>query len=68
MDIHFTDVQCLLKNRQKSDLFADHFEQHFESTISRTYLRKCVAFKVLNQLNLIVAMNLFTKPNFNLCV
>ena len=29
MDGHFSDLLCLLKNGQKSDSFAAHFEQHF---------------------------------------
>ena len=32
MDGHFSDLQCLLKNGQKSDSFADHFVQHFKNT------------------------------------
>ena len=40
MDGHFSDLLRLLKNGQKSDLFAAHFEQHFNITTSRTDLRK----------------------------
>ena len=32
MDVHFSDLQRLLKNGQKSDSFAAHFVQHFHST------------------------------------
>ena len=39
MDGHFSDLLRLLKNRQKSDSFAAHFKQHFNTTTSRTYLR-----------------------------
>ena len=36
MDGHFSDLLRLLKNRQKSDSFAAHFKQHFNTTTSRT--------------------------------
>ena len=36
--------------------------------MSRTYLRKYMEFKVVNQLNLIGTMKTFTKPNCNLCI
>ena len=68
MDGHFSDLQRLLKNGQKSDSFAAHFVQHFNSTTARTELRKCMTFKVLKQLNPIGAMKTFTKPNCNLCI
>ena len=55
MDGHFSDLLRLLKNGQKSDSFAAHFEQHFNFTTSRTYLRKYMRFKVINKLNLIGA-------------
>ena len=68
MDGHFSDILCLRKNGQKSDSFAAHFEQHFNNTTSRSDLRKCIAFKVVKQINLIGAMKTFTKPNCNLCM
>ena len=68
MDGHFYDLQRLLKNGHKSDSFAAHFVQHFNSTTSRTELRKCMTFKVTKQLNPIGSMKTFTKPNFNLCM
>ena len=68
IDGHFSDLLRLLKNRQKSDLFADHFKHHFNSTKSRTYLRKDVTFKVVNQINFIGTMRKFMKPNCNLCM
>ena len=68
MDGHFYDLQRLLKNGQKSDSFAAHFVQHFNSTTSHIELRKCMTFKVLKQLNPIGAMKKFTKPNCNLCM
>ena len=40
MDGHFSDLLRLLKNGQKSDSFADHFKQHFNTTTSRTDLLK----------------------------
>ena len=68
MDVHFSDLLRLLKNGHKSDSFAAHFEQHFNTTTSRTYLRKYMTFKVVKQLNLIGAMKTFTKPNCNICM
>ena len=40
MDSHFSDILSLLKNRQNSESFAVHFEQHFNATTSRTDLHK----------------------------
>ena len=68
MDGHLSDLQPLLKNEKKSDLFAAHFVQHFKTTTSCTDLRKYMTFKVVNQLNPIGEMKTFTKPNFNLCM
>ena len=68
MDGHLSNLQRLLKNRQKSDSFAAHFAQHFNTTMSRTDLCKYMTFKVVKQLNLIGAMKTFTKPNCNLCM
>ena len=68
MDGHFSNLQRLLKNGQKSDSFAAHFVQHFNNTTSHTDLHKCMTFKVINQLNPIGAMETFTKPNCNLCM
>ena len=68
MDGHFSDLQHLLKNGQRSDSFAAHCVQHFNSTTSSTELRKCMTFKVLNQINLIGAMKTFMKPNCNICM
>ena len=67
-DGNFSDLQRLLKNGQKSDSFAAHFVQHFNTTTSRTDLRNCMTFKVTNQLNPIDEMKTFTRPNCNLCV
>ena len=68
MNGHFSDLLRLLKNGQKSDSFAAHFEQHFNTTTSRTDLRKYMTFKVVKQLNTIGAMKTFAKPNCNLCM
>ena len=68
MDGHFSDLLRLLKNGQKSDSFAAHFEQHFNATSARTDLRKYMTFKVVKQLNTIGEMQTFTKPNCNLCM
>ena len=68
MDGHFSDLQRLLKNGEKSDSFAAHLVQHFNNTSSCIYLRECMTFKVIKQINLIGAMKTFTKPNCNLCM
>ena len=48
--------------------FAAHSEQHFNTTTSRTDLRKYMKFKVVKQLSPVGAMKTFTKPNCNLCM
>ena len=58
----------LLKKGQKSDSFAAHFKQHFNSNTSCTDLSKYMAFKLVKQLNRIGTMKTFTKPNFNLWI
>ena len=68
MDGHFSNLQRLLKNGQKSDSFAAQFAQHFNNATSRTDIRKCMTFRVIKQLNPIGAMKTFTKPNYNLCM
>ena len=42
-----SDVQHLLKNGQKLDLFAAHYGQHFKYTMSHMDLCKCILFKVV---------------------
>ena len=56
MDDHLSDLLHLLKNGEKSDSFAAHFEQHFNTTTSRKYLRNYMTFKLVKQLNLIGTM------------
>ena len=68
MDGHLFDLQRLLKNKQKSDSFAAHFVQQFNTTTSCTYLRKYMTSKVVKQLNPIGAMKTFSEPNCNLCM
>ena len=68
MDGQFSDLLRLLKNGQKSDSFAVHFKQHFNTTTLRTDLRKYMTFKLVKQLSPIGAMKIFTKPNCNLCM
>ena len=67
-DGRFSDLLRLLKNGQKPDPLAAHFDQHFNATTSHTDLRKYMAFKVVKQINLIGAMKTFTKPSYNLCM
>ena len=62
-DGHFSDLLRLPKNRKKSDSFAAHSEQNFNSTTPRTDLHKYTTFKGAKQLNPIGAMKIFTKPN-----
>ena len=45
VDGQFSYRLRLLKNGQKSDSFAAHFEHHFNTTTSHTYLRKYMTFK-----------------------
>ena len=52
----------------KTRYISAHFEQHFNGTTPSTYIRKCMAFKVVNQINPVGAMKNFTKPNCNLCM
>ena len=66
MDSNFSDLLRLLKNGQKYDSFAAHFEQHFKSTKKRIDLRKCITLKVVNNLNLVGSMKTFTNPNCNI--
>ena len=68
MDGHFSDLQRLINNGQKSDSFSSRFEQHFNTTTACTYIRKYITSKVVNQLNPIGAMKIFIKPNCNLCM
>ena len=68
MDGHLSDLLRLLKNRQKLDSFAAHFEQHFNTTMSRTDLCTYMVFKVVKQQNPIDAMKTFKKPNCNICM
>ena len=51
MDCHFSDLLRLLNNGQKSDSFAAHIKNNFNTTTSRTDLRKYMAFKVVKKLN-----------------
>ena len=68
MDGHFYDLLHLLKNGEKSDSFAAHFKQHFNTTPLRTFIRKFMTFNVVNQPNPIGKMKTFTKPNCNTCM
>ena len=67
-DSHFSDILRQIKNGQKYDSFAANFKQHINSTTLRTYIRKYMTVKVVNQLNPIGAMKTFMKPNCNLCI
>ena len=66
MDGNFSDLQRLLKNGKKSDSFSAHFIQNYNTTMSRTDLRKYMTFKVVKQLNSIGTMKTFAKPKCNL--
>ena len=65
---HFSYDQRYFKNRQKSDLFSAHHEQHFKSIMSCTELCKCMELKAVKYLNPIEAMKSFTELYFNLCI
>ena len=49
-------------------IFAAHFKQHFKSTTARMDLRGCMPLKLERQINQIVEMKTFTKPNCDLCM
>ena len=68
MDDNFPDLLRLLKNGKKPNSFATHFEQHFNTTTSRTELHKYMMCKLVKQLNPIGAMKTFTRPICNLCM
>ena len=61
MDGNFFDVQRIIKNVKKSDSFTTHYKKHFKPTLYCTDLHKCVALKVINQINPIGSMESFTK-------
>ena len=65
MEGHFSDLLRILKNGQKSDLFAAHLEHHFNTNTSRTDLRKYMTFKVVKQISLIGAMKTFCNVHFS---
>ena len=65
---HFSDILRLFKNRQKSDSFAAHLEQHFNSTTSHIDQHTYMMFKEVNKINPIGTMKTFTRPNCNLCM
>ena len=56
------------QEQKKSDSFAAHLEQYFNTNTSRIYLRKYMTFKVEKQLNPIGTIKILTKPNCNLCM
>ena len=64
MEGHLFDIQPLLKNGQKYDSFAAHFEKYFSSTTSHTDLHKFMTLKVVKHLNLIRSMKIFMKPKW----
>ena len=57
-----------LSRKEKPDSFASHFKHHFNTTTSRTDLRKYTKFKVVKQINPIGVIKTFTKPNGNICM
>ena len=59
MDGHFYNLLRLRNNGKKSESFAVDFEQHFNTTTSRTGICKYMTFKVVKQLNQIGAMKTF---------
>ena len=63
MDGRLSYVQRILKNGQKSDLVYAHYKQLFKSAILCTYYRMYIMSKVVKQINPILEMKLFTKPN-----
>ena len=68
LDGNFSDVQHILKNRQKSDSLAAQYKQYVKQNMSHNYLRNCMYLELLKELNLIGEMKSYTKTNFNICV
>ena len=62
MDCYFSNFLCLLNNRQKSDSFNAYIENHFNTTMSCTYLCKYMTFKVVKQIKHIGAMKHLQNP------
>ena len=48
---HFFGVQNIFKNGQKPDYFVAHCNQNLNYNKLRTYLRNCVAFRLVKQIN-----------------
>ena len=63
MGCHLYDLLHLLKNRKQSYSFSAHSEQHIKFPTSFTDLRKCIAFKLVKQINPIGVMKTSTKSN-----
>ena len=68
MDGHFSYAQCIIKNGQKLDPFAAHYEQRFKSAMPHTYLCKCMRFKLVMHVNICGSNISSTKPNCNLFI
>ena len=68
MNGNLSNVQQILNNGQKSDLFTAQYEQLSNHTASHTYLHVCIKLKVLKHTNTIGKMKTFTKPNCSLCM
>ena len=53
MDRYFSNVQRILKNRQKLDSFAVHDEKYFKSTTALNDMCNCETLKLAKQINTI---------------
>ena len=64
LEDHFSIVQNIIRNGRKPDLLASHYGQRLKYTMSCTDICKCMKFKVVNQINPIVAIKSFMKPHW----
>ena len=58
----------MIKNGQKLESLAAHYEKHSKSATLFTDLNKSIAYNVVKQINHIAAMKQFKKPNINTCM
>ena len=65
---HFSDLQRLLRNGQRSDSFASHLVHQFNNTTPHMDICTYMKFKVIMELNRIGMIKTFTKYDFNVCM
>ena len=68
IDRHFLDFQWMIRNGQKSDSFAAHYEQQFKYTMLCNDQRNHMMSRVVHQINPFGSTIWFTKPDCHLCM